>query len=145
MVGLQERLFCVLQIFFKNAVSKCKLRLLEPLKQPHLKTKMFFERELINPNNEKYLVKTIGYMLQYTIYGSTTTAIASVISVTNIGARVKFHFQLPSSLFLRSCQKKITYAMYCEHVDKEQKIKPLFHCTHRRIRFVKALTPMQFL
>ena len=144
MVGLQERLFCMLQIFFKNVISKCKLRLLEPLKQLHLKTKIFFERELLNPNNEKYLVKTIGYMLQYTIYGSTT-AIANLISVANIGTRVKFHFQLSSSLVLRSCQKKITYAMYCNHVDKEQKIKPLFHCTHRRIRFVKALTPMQFL
>ena len=40
-------------------MSKCKLRLLEPLKQPHLKVKMFFEREMLNPNNEKYLVKTI--------------------------------------------------------------------------------------
>ena len=45
----------------KNAISKCKLRLLEPLKQPHLKMKMFFERETLNPNNEKYLVKTIEY------------------------------------------------------------------------------------
>ena len=49
--------------FKKNAVSKCKLRLLEPLKQPHLKTKMFYERETLNPNNEKYLVKIIGYKL----------------------------------------------------------------------------------
>ena len=47
----------------KNAISKCKWRLLEPLKQPHLKMKMFFERETLNPNNEKYLVKTIGYKL----------------------------------------------------------------------------------
>ena len=31
------------------------------------------------------------------------------------------------------------------YVDKEQKIKPLFHYTYRRIRFVRALTPMQFL
>ena len=45
----------------KNAVSKCKLRLLEPLKQTHLKMKMFFERETLNPNYEKYLAKTIGY------------------------------------------------------------------------------------
>ena len=37
----------------KNVISKCKLRLLEPRKQPHLKMKMFFERETINPNNEK--------------------------------------------------------------------------------------------
>ena len=49
--------------FFKNAISKCKLRLLEPLKQPHFKVKMFFKRETLNPNNEKYLVKTIGYKL----------------------------------------------------------------------------------
>ena len=52
-----------LDFFKKNAISKCKLRLLEPLKQPHLKMKMFFERETLNPNNEKYLVKTIGYKL----------------------------------------------------------------------------------
>ena len=76
---------------------------------------MFFEREMLNPNNEKHLVKTIGYKLQYTIYGSTTTAIANLISLANIGTRVKFHFQLPSSLVLRSCQEKITYAMYCKH------------------------------
>ena len=49
--------------FLKNAISKCKLRLLELLKQPHLKMKMFFERETLNPNNEKYLSKTIGYKL----------------------------------------------------------------------------------
>ena len=47
----------------KNAVFKCKLRLLETLKTPHLKMRMFFERETLNPNNEKYLVKTIGYKL----------------------------------------------------------------------------------
>ena len=28
--------------------------------------KMFFEREMLNPNNEKYLLKTIGYK-QYII------------------------------------------------------------------------------
>ena len=49
--------------FKKNAISKCKLRLLEPLKQPHLKIKTFFERKTLNPNNEKYLVKTIGHKL----------------------------------------------------------------------------------
>ena len=47
----------------KKAISKWKLRLLEPLKQTHLKMKMFFEREMPNPNNEKCLVKTIGYKL----------------------------------------------------------------------------------
>ena len=35
-----------------------------------------------------------------------------MISQANI---VKFHFQLPSSLILWSCQKKINYAMYCKH------------------------------
>ena len=49
--------------FLKNAISKCKLWLLEPLKQPHLKVKMFFERETLNPNNEKYVVKTKRYKL----------------------------------------------------------------------------------
>ena len=39
--------------FFKNAISKCKLRLLEPLKQLNFKLKFFFERETLNPNNEK--------------------------------------------------------------------------------------------
>ena len=73
---------------------------------------MFLEGETLNPNNEKYLFKTIGYKLQYTIYGSTTTAIANLISLANIGPTVKFHFQLPSSLVLSSCQKKITYAVY---------------------------------
>ena len=49
--------------FKKNAISKYKLWLLEPLKQPHLKMKMFFARETLNPNNEEYLVKIIGYKL----------------------------------------------------------------------------------
>ena len=39
--------------FFKNAIFKSKLRLLEPLKQPNFKLKIFFERETLNPNNEK--------------------------------------------------------------------------------------------
>ena len=48
--------------FFKNAISKCKLRLLEPLKKPHLKKKCFSkEKRLIQII--KYLVKTIGYKL----------------------------------------------------------------------------------
>ena len=49
--------------FLKNAISKSKLLLFEPLKQPHLKVKMFFERETLNPNNEKYVVKTKRYKL----------------------------------------------------------------------------------
>ena len=36
-------------------------KLLESFKKPQLKVKMFFERETLNPNNEKYLVETIGY------------------------------------------------------------------------------------
>ena len=38
--------------FFKNAIYKCKLRLLEPLKKLHLKIKMFFKREMPKPNKE---------------------------------------------------------------------------------------------
>ena len=84
--------------FQKNTISKCEFRLLDPLKQPHLKMKMFFERETLNPNNEKYLAKTIGYKLWYTIYDSTNTTIANLISLANIEPRVKF--QLPLSLVL---------------------------------------------
>ena len=47
----------------KKAISKCKLSLLEPLKQSHLKMRMLFERETLIPNNSKYLVKTIGCKL----------------------------------------------------------------------------------
>ena len=75
--------------------------------------KMFFERETLNPNNEKYLAKTIGYKLWYTVYDSTNTTIANLISLANIEPRVKF--QLLLSLVLWSCQKKITYAMYHKH------------------------------
>ena len=60
--------------------------------------KIFFERESLNPNNEKYLVKTIGYKLYYVIYGFTTTAIANLIVLANTEVRVKFHFQLPFML-----------------------------------------------
>ena len=49
--------------FKKNAISKCELRLLEPLKQPHLKMKMFFKREMLSPNNEKSFIKTVRYKL----------------------------------------------------------------------------------
>ena len=49
------------------------------------------------------------------MYGSTTSAIAKLISLTNIGPKVKFHFQLPSSLVLWSYRKKLTYAMYYKH------------------------------
>ena len=76
---------------------------------------MFFERETLNPNNEKYLIKTIRYKLQYIIDGSTTIAIANPILLANIGPSVKFHYQLSSLLVLSSCQKKITYAVYYKH------------------------------
>ena len=56
--------------------------------------KMFFERETLNANNEKYLAKTIGYKLWYTIYESTNTTIANLISLANIEPRVKFQFPL---------------------------------------------------
>ena len=46
---------------------------------------MFFEREMLNPNKEKYLLKIIGYKL-YILYNfsSTTTATANLISLVNI-------------------------------------------------------------
>ena len=63
-LGLRDRIYTmvrtegqnILQIlhaldFKKNAFSKCKLRLLELLKQPRLKMKMLFEGETLNPNN----------------------------------------------------------------------------------------------
>ena len=58
----------ILKFFFaldfkKNAISKCNLRLSEPVKQTYLKMKMFFERETLNPNNEKCLVETMRYKL----------------------------------------------------------------------------------
>ena len=53
--------------------------------------------------------------IYYIIDGSTTTAIANLNSLANIGPRVKFHFQLPSLLVLWSYQQKITYAMCYEH------------------------------
>ena len=56
---------------------------------------MFFEQEMLRPNNQKYLDKTIGYKLQYAIYGFTTTVIANWISLTIRGPLVKSHFQLP--------------------------------------------------
>ena len=41
--------------FLQTGISKCKFRLLEPLKQPHVKMKLFFEREMLNPNNEIFI------------------------------------------------------------------------------------------
>ena len=46
-----------LDFFLKMQFPKCKLRLLEPLKQPQLKVKMFLERETLYPN-KKYLVNS---------------------------------------------------------------------------------------
>ena len=51
--------------------------------------KNVFERETLNPNIEKYLNKTIGYKLLYVIYGFSTTVIANLICVANIGPRVR--------------------------------------------------------
>ena len=51
--------------------------------------KIFFKQEMPYPNNEKYLVKIIGYKLEYVVYGFTTTAIANLSSVASIGPRVK--------------------------------------------------------
>ena len=51
----------------------------------------FYGRKTLNPNNEKYLVKTIGHKQQYITYGSTNNAIANLISLANIGTREKFH------------------------------------------------------
>ena len=58
--------------------------------------------------------------IYYIIYGSTTTAIANLISLANIGPRVKFHFQLPLLLVLWCYRKKITYAMCYERGDLRQ-------------------------
>ena len=43
-LGLRDRIFWNFYVldFFKNAISKCKLRLFEPLKQPHIKMKNIF-------------------------------------------------------------------------------------------------------
>ena len=79
---------------------------------------------LFNSNNEKHLLKIIAIgdinYIYYIIYGSTTTAIANLILLANTGPRVKFHFQLPSSLVLWSYQKKITCAMFYECGDLHQ-------------------------
>ena len=47
---------------------------------------------MLNPNNEKYLDKTIRYKLQYVIYGFTTTVIANLISLANVEPRERSHF-----------------------------------------------------
>ena len=44
-------IFACSRFFKKNAISGCKLRLLEPFEQPQFKMKMFFEREMFNSNN----------------------------------------------------------------------------------------------
>ena len=88
---------------------------------------MFFEREMLNQNNEKHLIKTIGYKLQYTIYGSTNTVIANLISLANIGTRVKFNFSCLRHWFSDLAKRKLPmqYTASTEvYVDKEQKIKP---------------------
>ena len=54
------------------------------------------------------------------VYSSTSTAIAKLISLANIGPRVKSQFQLPSLLVFWSC-RKITHALYlCQQRTKNQ-------------------------
>ena len=62
---------------------------------------------MLNQNNEKYFVKTIGYKLLYPIDGFTTTAIAKLISLDNIGPSLKSHFQLPLLLSIWYYLKKL--------------------------------------
>ena len=61
-VGQNILKFLLALNFLKTAISECKLRLLQPLTQPHVKMKMFFEREMLI-QIMKHLVKTIGYKL----------------------------------------------------------------------------------
>ena len=93
-------------LIFEKCNFQCKSRYLEPL---------FFKQETLNLNNGKYLDKTIWYKLQNVIYGFNTIVIANLISLANIGTRVKSHFQLPLLLVLWSYWKKITHASYCRH------------------------------
>ena len=70
--------------------------------------KSAFRTRNINVNNEKYLVETVGYKLKSLIYGSTTTAIATLISLAKKDLKQKSHQKLPQLLVLWSYQKKIT-------------------------------------
>ena len=80
---------------------------------------------MLNQNNKKYFVKTIGYKLHYVINGFTTTAIVKLISLDNIGPSVKSHFQLPSSLSIWSYRKKlpiqytITAEVYFDKIENQ--------------------------
>ena len=70
---------------------------------------MFFKQEALNPSNKIYFIKTVRYKLYYVIDGFTTIAIANLISLYNIGPRVKSHFQFSLLTILWSCRKKITH------------------------------------
>ena len=93
---------------------------------------MFFKQETLNSNKEKYFVKTIGSKL---IYGSTTV-IANLIC-TKLSLQVAL-ICLFSGLTERKLPKQCTVSAEI-YVDKEHKIKPLFHCTYKRITFVMIL------
>ena len=71
---------------------------------------MFFELEKLNPNNQKQFVKTIEYNLQYVMYVPTTTAIANLISLDNIGPRVKSHSHYSLRLSGKPWTKKGAWA-----------------------------------
>ena len=96
---------------------------------------------MLNPNNEKYVDKTIRYKLQYVIYGFTTTVIANLISLANVEPREKSHFQLPP-LFLWSYPMKITHAMYYKCRDLHQQRTENQICTSLHLQwdqFCKSL------
>ena len=76
---------------------------------------MFFEREMRNPNNEKYLLKSIEYKL-YILYNLWFHHHCyRQPDLANKVPRAKFHFQLPLSLVLWSYRKRISHAMCYEH------------------------------
>ena len=111
---------------------------------------MFFKQKMLNQNNKKYFVKTIGYKhrIQYVTDGFTTIAIAKLISLNNIGPCAKYDFQLP---YIYSCiwsyRKKlpIQCTITQRFTSTKQKIKFVFHCFQRQVSFVKILPPTQFL
>ena len=53
--------------------------------------------------------------------GSATTAMANLMSLANIGPRVKSHFQLPSSLVLTKRKLPMQYTITTEvYIDKTE-------------------------
>ena len=138
----------------ENAI-KIKLYREAP-KQAHLKMKMFLGRGTLNPNNENYLVKTIGSKLQCVIHDSTTTAIANLIFLANIPTPDSLiqHLQwivtsicllcwysgLTKGNFPRKCIESVEV-----YANKALKVKSAYHYTNRKIRNVKVLLLKQFL